>query len=198
MIDPNYGNYNVQAKTNEDKILLWQLFAVFFQIGCFTFGGGIAMLPLIQKAVVEKKNWVSETDFVNMLAITNSVPGAFAINCAIFIGYQKRGLLGGIAAALGVVLPSFIIILAIAYILLQGKKILWLDDFFTGVRPAVIALILGAGLKMGKKMLKLPFDFMMLVIGLVLMIFTPLHPVFIIIFGSLIGLLYLNRKGALK
>ena len=198
MENQSQQNQKMQAAAIGATTSLWQLFAVFFQVGCFTFGGGLAMLPLIQKAVVDKKHWVSETDFVNMLAITNSVPGAFAINCSIFIGYQKRGFLGAVSAVLGVVLPSFVIILIIAYLLLQGKEAPWLQDFFKGVAPAVIALILGAGIKMGKGILKTPFDFILLGIGLILMVFTPTHPVFIILLGSLAGFFYLKRKGKEK
>ena len=93
---------------------LWQLFASFFKIGAFTFGGGYAMIPLIQKEAVEKRGWVTDDDILEIIAIAESTPGPIAINSATFVGYRTCGVLGSVCATLGVVLPSFGIILTIS------------------------------------------------------------------------------------
>ena len=99
---------------NQPAARLWELFNVFAQIGLFTIGGGAVMLPFIQKAVVEDKRWLNDEEFADMLAITNSAPGAFTINASIYIGYTQRGLIGSMAAMLGMVTPSIVIILILA------------------------------------------------------------------------------------
>ena len=125
---------------NNSATRLTELFNVFAQIGLFTIGGGAVMLPFIQKAVVEDKHWLNDEEFADMLAITNSAPGAFTINASIYIGYTQRGLIGSTAAMLGMVTPSIVIILIFAYMILQGQKIDRQQQFFAGVRPIESAL----------------------------------------------------------
>lgn len=169
---------------------LWDLFNVFAQIGLFTIGGGAVMLPFIQKAVVEDKHWLGDEEFADMLAITNSAPGAFTINTAIYVGYTQRGLLGSTAAMLGMVTPSIVIILILAYLILQGQNIDWLQQFFAGVRPIVAALLLDAALKLRKTMLKTRFDFGLLALGLVMLLLASVNTVLVILTGAALGLLY--------
>ena len=120
---------------NQPRCPLIKLFWVFAKIGAVTFGGGMIMLPLIQKCVVEDKKWLDEDEYIDIVTVTNSAPGAFAVNAAVYIGYKLRGLPGALVAALGAIIPSFVIILLIAFLLAGGKNLKALNDFFYGVRP---------------------------------------------------------------
>ncbi len=121
--------------------MLLRLFRTFFKIGLFTIGGGYAMIPLIEEEVVRHSGWISQEDFVDLLAAAQSVPGVFAVNMSVFIGYKLRGLQGSIFAAMGTILPSFSIILVIALFFQQFKEYPWVENVFRGIRPAVVALI---------------------------------------------------------
>ncbi len=149
--------------------MLWNLFLTFFRIGAFTFGGGYAMISVIENICVEKKHWITHEDLVNVTVIAESTPGPVAINCATFVGYKQKGLLGSIAATLGVVLPSFIIIWAISMFLERFLEIAWVASAFRGVRVAVGLLILDVGIRMAKKMPKEPIRIILLIAALVLM-----------------------------
>lgn len=169
-----------------------QIFMTFFKIGGFTFGGGFAMIPLIERDVVDKRKWMEYEEFVDMIAVTQSAPGPVAVNSAVFIGYKLTGIAGAVTALLGVTLPSFIIILLLATLIIgQGDQTL-LQKFFTGVRPAVVALILGAGLKMGQKNMKAPVDYVLGAIGLILLLFFGIHPIILIITAAAFGIAYRN------
>ena len=135
---------------NQKLKLLWQLFSSFFKIGLFTFGGGVAMIPFIQKETVEKHGWIKEEDILEILAISESTPGPIAVNTATFIGYQKAGVLGSVAATFGVVLPSFIVILIISTFLRQFQEIQAVQYAFAGIRAGVIALVVKALVKLYK------------------------------------------------
>ena len=117
------------------------IFWTFSKIGTFTIGGGYAMLPLIQREVVEQKKWIAESDFVDMIAVSQSVPGILAVNIAILTGYRIKGTLGSIVATLGAVLPSFFIILLIALFFRNFQENPYVIKIFKAVRPAVVALI---------------------------------------------------------
>jgi chromate transporter len=121
--------------------LYGQIFFTFAKIGTFTIGGGYAMLPLIEKEVVERKKWISRDDFVDMIALSQSVPGIIAVNISILAGYKLRKNLGSIVAALGTILPSFIIILAIALFFRSFQDNIYITKMFKAIRPAVVALI---------------------------------------------------------
>ena len=149
------------------KVLFYlDLFGTFFKVGAFVFGGGFAMIPIIQKEVVEHRHWISEEDFIDMIAVTQSAPGPVAVNSAVFIGYKLAGITGAITALLGTIIPSFAIILLFAVFLSSHYENIYLNKFFTGVRPAIIALILGAGLKMGKKAITSFFTLVLNVIAI--------------------------------
>ena len=120
-----------------------EAFSIFFKIGLFTIGGGYAMVPLIQNEVVDRKKWISKEDFIDLLAIAQSAPGVFAVNIAIFIGYKLRKKKGAVVMTLGTVLPSFLIILAIAIFFQQFKEFEIVEKIFKGIRPAVVALRAG-------------------------------------------------------
>ena len=136
--------------------MLWNLFLTFFRIGAFTFGGGYAMISVIENICVEKKHWITHEDLVNVTVIAESTPGPVAINCATFVGFKQKGIWGSIAATLGVVLPSFIIIWAISMFLDRFLEIAWVASAFRGIRVAVGLLILDVGIRMAKKMPKEP------------------------------------------
>ncbi|GHT50842.1 chromate transporter [Bacteroidia bacterium] len=121
--------------------LYGQIFCTFAKIGAFTIGGGYAMLPLIQKEVVEKKQWISPDDFVDMIALSQSVPGILAVNIAIFTGHRMKGNAGSIVATLGSILPSFVIILLIAMFFRNFQDNPYIVKIFNAIRPAVVALI---------------------------------------------------------
>jgi len=130
---------------------LWKIFTTFFKIGAFTFGGGYAMIPLIQKEAVEKHGWVTDDDILEIIAIAESTPGPIAINSATFVGYRTCGVLGSVMATLGVVLPSFIIIYAISFVLRQFQELKAVQYAFNGIRAGVLALLCKALWGMYKK-----------------------------------------------
>jgi chromate transporter len=128
----------------------FQLFWSFFKIGAFTLGGGYAMIPLFQREVVDRKRWLGEQEFLELLAIAQSAPGPIALHTAIFTGYKTKGIWGSVAAGLGIALPSFIAILSIVYFLTDFKEQPGVERVFKGIRPAVVALIVAPLWKMGK------------------------------------------------
>ena len=136
--------------------MLLTLFLTFFRIGLFTFGGGYAMISVIDNICVEQKHWITAEDLVNVTVIAESTPGPVAINCATFVGFKQKGLTGAVAATLGVVLPSFIIIWLISMFLERFLAIAWVASAFRGIRVAVGLLILDVGIRMAKKMPKEP------------------------------------------
>ena len=130
---------------------LGKIFATFFKIGAFTFGGGYAMIPLIQKETVETHKWITDDDILEIIAIAESTPGPIAINSATFVGYRTCGVLGAAAATLGVVLPSFLIILGISYVLREFQELKAVQYAFNGIRAGVLALLFKALWGMYKK-----------------------------------------------
>ena len=128
-----------------------QLFLTYFKIGTFTLGGGYAMLPLIQREIVERKHWISEEEFVNMIALAQAAPGLIAVNSAIFIGWRCGGWKGVLGAVLGAVIPSFVIILSIAMVFTEWKNLPTIEAIFKGIRPAVVALIAAPLVGMAKR-----------------------------------------------
>lgn len=130
---------------------LWPLFATFFKIGAFTFGGGHAMIPLIQRETVENKKWITDDDILEIIAIAESTPGPVAINSATFVGYRTCGFWGAVCATLGVVLPSFLLILIIAYLLEGFMEYPAVQYAFKGINAGVLALLCKALWNMYKK-----------------------------------------------
>ena len=130
---------------------LWKVFAAFFKIGAFTFGGGYAMIPLIQKEAVESHGWVTDDDILEIIAIAESTPGPVAINSATFVGYRAAGVVGSVCATLGVVLPSFLIILGLSFVLRQFQELRAVQYAFAGIRAGVLALLIKSLWSMYKK-----------------------------------------------
>ena len=138
--------------------ILLDLFLTFAKIGLFTFGGGYAMISLIENSCVEKKGWITHDEMMNVTVIAESTPGPIAINCATFVGYKQKGMIGAIAATIGMVLPSFSIIFLISMFLDNFLEIVWIAHAFMGVKIAVGILILDAAIKMIRKMQKKPIN----------------------------------------
>ena len=136
--------------------MLLTLFLTFFRIGAFTFGGGYAMIAVIENICVSQKKWITHEDLMNVTVIAESTPGPVAINCATFVGYKQKGIWGAVTATLGVVLPSFIIIWLISMFLDRFLEIAWVASAFKGIRIAVGILIIDVGVRMAKKMPKEP------------------------------------------
>lgn len=172
--------------------MYWTLFLTFMKIGAFTIGGGYAMLPLIQREVVDH-GWMTKEDFIDLFSVAQSLPGIFAVNIAIFVGYKLKKIRGGIVCALGSILPSFLIILAIALFFTQFKDNEWVEKAFKGLRPAVVALIAvpclttARSIKLSHKQLVIP------VIAALLIWKVGLSPVWIII-AAIIGGIYYGLK----
>ena len=124
-----------------EKVSLWTLAGVFAKIGMFTLGGGYAMIPLIDREVVEKRRWLEKDEFYDILSIAQSAPGLLIVNISIFAGYRLRGRKGSVAATIGSCLPSFLIILAIALFFASYRNNVYVDKVFKGIRPVVVALI---------------------------------------------------------
>ena len=134
--------------------MVFSLFFMFAKIGLFTFGGGYAMISIIEHICVEQKKWITHDEMMDVTVIAESTPGPIAINCATYVGYKQKGILGAVAATLGVVMPSFIIIYLISVYLNTFLEITWIANAFKGIRIAVGILILDAGINMFKKMKK--------------------------------------------
>ncbi|MDH6304986.1 chromate transporter [Parabacteroides sp. PF5-5] len=170
------------------------LFFVFTRIGAFTIGGGYAMLPLIEREVVNR-GWISKEEFIDLFAVAQSLPGIFAVNISIFLGYKLKGIPGSIVCALGTILPSFVIILAIALFFSHIQDNVWVEKIFKGLRPAVVALIavpcLNAAITIG-----LTWKTALIAIASALLIWlVGVSPVYIIIIAAAGGLVYgLNKK----
>lgn len=131
---------------------LWSIFYSFLKIGAFTFGGGYAMIPLIEAEMIQKRGWLSREEFINLLTIAQSIPGPIALNTAVFVGYKTRKVKGALAALVGVVIPSFFIILVIATYFVDFKDNTVVAAAFKGMRPAVVALIAAPLISMAKGM----------------------------------------------
>ena len=170
------------------KIL--KLFIAFLKIGGFTFGGGYAMIPLIQKEAVEKQGWITDDDILEVLAIAESTPGPIAINSATFIGYKVAGVLGSAAATFGVVLPSFVIISLIARVLTEFQDIRAVRYAFWGIRAGVIGLIIKAVYTMFKKCRKNVMAYIVMALAFCVVAFTGVNVLFVIAGCAIIGLVY--------
>lgn len=169
-----------------------EAFGIFCKIGLFTIGGGYAMVPLIENEIVDKRKWIAKDDFINLLAIAQSVPGILAVNISIFIGYKLRGIRGSIATTLGTILPSFVIILAIAVFFHSFKDNPVVERIFKGIRPAVVALIAAPTFAMAKSARINRYTLWIPVVSALLIWLLGFSPIWIIIVAGTGG--YVWRK----
>ena len=173
--------------------IIWELFLTFAKIGLFTFGGGYAMIAMISSACVEKKNWITHDEMMDITVIAESTPGPIAINCATFVGYKQAGFFGSLAATVGVCIPSFVIIFVISLFFDAFLSLRLVAAAFRGIQVCVVYLIFSAGLKMFRNMKKAPFQMVILGAVTVCMIAFSLFAVrfstiFLILICGCIGL----------
>ena len=169
--------------------ILLEMFISFFKIGAFTLGGGYAMLPIIQKEVVDKKKWIDEIEFLDMVAISQSAPGPLAVNISAFVGKKIKGIAGLIVATLGSVLPSFIIIILVASVFLGIENNPIVQRVFQGIRPAVVALIAVPVITMGKTAKGNKKNFIIPLLAASLVAVFKITPIYIILGAAVIGLI---------
>ncbi len=177
-----------------DEISLKELFLLFFKIGGMTLGGGYVMMPLMQDEIVENRAWISSEDFIDILAVAQSFPGALAVNVAIYVGYKLRGKKGAFATCLGVILPPFLIILIASAFLLKYRDMKIIQGFFSGVRPAVTALIAVAVIKLSKNVDKNFITLVIAIASFVAIAIIKIHPAFVIIASGVFGILYFKDR----
>ena len=176
----NKGDYSYMKE-------LFDLFWTFCKIGALTFGGGYAMLPLIQREIVENKKWSTEREILDYYAVGQCTPGVIAVNTATFIGFKLKGIIGGIVATLGVVFPSLIIILIIASFLQSFADLSIVQSAFAGIRVAVVALILTTVMKLLQSSIKDYLGVIIAIIAFIISAFIGLSPVYVVIAAGLTG-----------
>ena len=174
---------------------LLDLFWTFAKIGSITFGGGYAMLPIIQREIVEKKKWATETEVMDYYAVGQCTPGIIAVNTATFIGYRLKGIAGGIFATLGVIFPSLVIIMLIAAFLKNFAEFSVVQHAFGGIRVAVVALIISSVIKLWKSSVKNYIGIIIAVMAFILGAVLQLSPIYVVIGAAIVGLLTKNRGG---
>lgn len=170
--------------------VLWDLFVTFFKIGAFTIGGGLAMLPLIEREIVEKKKYISKEEIVDAFAVSQSLPGVIAINSGIYIGYRIAGIAGAFVTAFGVILPSFITILVIAMLFDTVSGNVYVDRALTGVKAGVAGVIAVTVVRLGKSVIKDPFAIVLAVLAFILTAWFGVGIVIVIAGGAVAGLVY--------
>lgn len=168
---------------------LIDLFFTFCRIGGLTFGGGYAMLPMIQKEIVEEKKWATEEEVLDYYAVGQCTPGIIAVNTATFIGYKVQGIIGAIVATLGVVFPSLIIITIIAALLKNFASYAIIQHTFSGIRVVVIALIISAILKLAKTSIKNYITLIIAILAFISVAFVNLSPIYIVVVAACVGLI---------
>ena len=195
---------STSGKVRSIMPILLDLFLTFAKVGLFTFGGGYAMISLIEDTCVRKKQWITHEDMMNVTVIAESTPGPIAINCATFVGYKQKGLLGAVMATLVMILPSFLVILLISTFLEHFLEIAWIANAFKGIRIAVGILILDAALKMIRKMPKkrMPLAIMICAAALMLLVnlFSwDLSSIIIMLAAGVVSLsLFIMGKASIK
>lgn len=177
--------------------IVWQLFITFFKIGAFTLGGGYAMLSMVEKAVVDKKQWIPSDEFWDLIAIVQSLPGVFAVNTALYVGHKIAGKKGAAAAMLGAIIPSIVIILLLATLFREYRDLPVVERIFKGIRPCVVALILAPSLRMIKSA-KLNWKTVIIPIATVALIWwlkvSPAWVILAAIAGSALYAVVMERK----
>jgi chromate transporter len=179
---------------------LLELFIIFFKIGTFTIGGGYAMVPLIEKEVVDKKGWINRKDFLEMLALAQSAPGPIAVDVAVFVGYKVAGVPGSIVSVFGAIFTAFAVLIIIAMYFTGMKDSPTVERVFKGIRPAVVALIAAPVLRLGKSAKINRKTIIIPILTVVFIAFLNVNPIYIIIVSALCGILYgfMKKRGEAK
>lgn len=173
---------------------LIDLYLTFARIGGFTFGGGYAMLPMLQKEIVEGRHWATEDELMDYYAIGQCTPGIIAVNTATFVGFKVRGIIGGIVATLGVISPSVVIITIIAAFLKNFAEYAVVKNAFAGIRICVVALILQAVIKLGKKSVKDLWTAIIFAVILIMALFLPIDSYILVLGAGVLGILFSQIK----
>lgn len=188
---------NVQQQAALQKpVSLNTIFFIFLKVGAFTFGGGYAMLPIIQREVVTHQGWIDEKLFIDIIIIAQSLPGAIALNSAIQIGILLRGIPGGLLAALGIIVPSVVVILILAaFFLPVFQDNIFIQAIFYGLRPAVVALIAAAVINLGRDIFDHWKGLAIAAALLAAALLLKFHPIIILLSGGAAGLIIFKEKG---
>jgi chromate transporter len=174
--------------------LLASIFWSFFKIGPVTFGGGYAMIPLIEREVVDRRQWVSTKDITDVFAISESIPGAIAINSATFVGFRIAGIRGAIAAMAGVLLPTFLIVIALSILFLKVQDNPKIEAAFRGIRASIVALIVFAGYKIGQTAVIDKTTLGTVIVTVVVLLVSHINPILIILLGAAAGIVLIQIK----
>lgn len=195
-----YERYNINGdKTERDELLnnksrkMLDMFLTLVKIGTFTLGGGYAMIPLVQKEFVENKKWIDDEEFMDIVALSQTIPGALIINSSTYLGYRLFGFSGAVVACLGSMLPAVIIILLVAIFFNQIKDNEMVETIFKGVRPAVVSLILYSVIKLSKSVSRNLRNYIWVAVSAISIAFFSLNPIIIIVVSGLLG--YILFKG---
>ena len=178
----------------EKKTSLWTLFWTFAKMGAMTFGGGYAMLPILQREVVEGKHWASEEELVDYFAIGQCTPGIIAVNTATFIGQKQRGILGGVMSTLGVVFPSVVIISILAGLITNFSHLVWVQNAFAGIQVCVCVLIFNAVVKLLKKSVVDKRTAGIFLVVLAGGVFLDISPAWFVIAAAVVGIILKNLE----
>jgi len=170
-------------------MILFELFARFFTIGLFSFGGGYAMIPLIEREIVRNQAWLTAQQFIDILAIAEITPGPIAINSATFVGYKMGGLWGGLAATLGVVAPSLLAVMTMAYLFVRFQGAPQLKAALSAVRPVVVVLIFSAAITVGRQTVTNWPSAAIATVVFVLMLKTKINPILLLIAAGFAGVI---------
>lgn len=177
---------------------MWELFSIFFRIGAFTFGGGYAMLPILERELADKRGWTTSDELLDYFAIGQTTPGIIAVNVATFIGYKRAGTLGGIIATAGIVCPSIIIITIIAKFISNFSEIAWVQRALTGINVAVAALLTYAVVNFAKKSVKNLLGLALFLISFAAIFILKVSTIWIIIASCAFGVILAGFRGELK
>lgn len=178
----------------QDKHILLSLFWEFFKIGLFTIGGGMAMIPLMTRIAVEDKHWVTDEEMLDCIAVSQAVPGVVAINTATYIGYKKAGLKGGLFATIGVITPSFLIILALANVINAINDNKYIQGAFTGIKACVTGLIAVVAFNIGKQTLSHWFHWFLAILAFVGVVLFKINAIIVVILAAILGVIYYWNK----
>ncbi|MBQ3670949.1 MAG: chromate transporter [Treponema sp.] len=176
---------------------LCELYSIFFKIGLVTFGGGIAMLPILEREIVEKRKWATSEELLDWFAIGQSTPGIIAVNVATFTGYKQAKALGGIVATAGMVSPSIIVITVIAAFISNFKELVWVQRALRGINVSVAAILTYAVFTFAKKSVKNTFGFLLLLIAFALIYIFNVSTIWVILGSAILGILLFACRGGL-
>ena len=168
---------------------LWELFIAFAKIGVMTFGGGMAMLPMLQRELIDNRHWTTEEEIMDYFAIGQCTPGIIAVNTATFVGQKRRGDLGGLVATLGVVFPALVIIIILAHAITSVSHLVWVKNAFAGIRACVAVQIINAVVKLGRKSVVDKRTLAIFVIVFGAGVLTSISPVWFVVLAAAAGVL---------